>query len=218
MKLFRAVRRSSPLVVLLAFTSAAHAADMGQPEDQDPTATEQAPEKRGGLFPPFRKRAKAAEPAVLVVEEPAPAPEAEGEGPSPDAPATDEQPEGGVWEWVDRLEGEIPTPETLEAAKELAEEHGEERELVDDLSGAAPPVTLYGDPTAAMKVDPLYLDMVDPAEFDIPVEVNPWVEKWVRYFTGDGRKYYERWLSRSTRYQPDSVSWKPPGLSSSRIS
>ncbi|MCB9685872.1 MAG: LysM peptidoglycan-binding domain-containing protein [Alphaproteobacteria bacterium] len=201
MKLIRAVRLS-PLVVLLAFSSAARAADMG-PEGE--TATEQAPEKRGGLFPPFRKRSRP-DAGVLVVEAPAEEAEVEveptGDGPSPDAPATDEQPEGGVWEWVDRLEGEIPSPETLEAARELAEEQGEERALVDDLSGAAPPLALYGDPAGAMKVDPLYLDMVDPSEFDIPIEVNPWVEKWVRYFTGDGRKYYARWLSRSTRYQP----------------
>jgi membrane-bound lytic murein transglycosylase D len=38
---------------------------------------------------------------------------------------------------------------------------------------------------------------------DIPLEINPIVEKWVEYFTaGRGRKYMELWLSRSGKYLP----------------
>ena len=36
----------------------------------------------------------------------------------------------------------------------------------------------------------------------IPVEVNAEVEKWIEYFQGRGRGYFERYLERSTRYVP----------------
>lgn len=36
----------------------------------------------------------------------------------------------------------------------------------------------------------------------IPVEVNAEVEKWISYFQGRGRGYFERYLERSTRYVP----------------
>jgi membrane-bound lytic murein transglycosylase D len=38
-------------------------------------------------------------------------------------------------------------------------------------------------------------------EFEqIPVEINPLVEKWIDYFQGRGRPHMERYLARSTRY------------------
>ncbi len=37
---------------------------------------------------------------------------------------------------------------------------------------------------------------------DIPLEVNSYVEQWVEYFTGKGRKHMELWLQRSGRYFP----------------
>jgi membrane-bound lytic murein transglycosylase D len=196
MKTLRSVWRTAPSFVLLALALPAFASDEGAAPSE---------EKRGGLFPPFRKKAK--DPVATAPVE-APAPETSGaaaaptgEGPAPDAPAA-EPPADGVFEWVDRMEGEIPSPEQIEAVQELSEEQSSERVLVDDLTGSPPPLALYADPAASLTVDPLYLDLVDPSEFDIPIETNPWVAKWVRYFTGDGRKYYERWLSRSTRYQP----------------
>ncbi len=72
----------------------------------------------------------------------------------------------------------------------------------EDLLGLTLPMAYYRDPAGALKVDPLYLDLVDAAEFDIPVVVNDEVAKWVRYFTGAGRKYYARWLARSTSVRP----------------
>lgn len=126
-------------------------------------------------------------------------------GPDPDAPADDppaERTEEGIWTWVDRMEGEIPSPEQVQALQEVTEEESSERALIDDLAGAPVNVRFYDDPADALAIDPLYLDLVDPREFDIPVEINPWVEKWVRYFMGSGRKYYTKWLARSTRYQP----------------
>jgi membrane-bound lytic murein transglycosylase D len=37
---------------------------------------------------------------------------------------------------------------------------------------------------------------------DVPLEVNSYVEQWVEYYTGKGRKYMELWLSRSGKYFP----------------
>lgn len=37
---------------------------------------------------------------------------------------------------------------------------------------------------------------------DVPLEVNSYVEQWIEYFTGKGRKHMEIWLSRSGKYFP----------------
>ncbi|MEM6929751.1 MAG: lytic transglycosylase domain-containing protein, partial [Myxococcota bacterium] len=119
-----------------------------------------------------------------------------------DAVAVD-VPDEGRWAWVDAMGGEIPTDDQMEAITEIQEQHLAEQELIDELSGRAPPVQFYRDPVIALATDPLLLDLVDTGEFDIPVEINPWVEKWVRYFNqGRGRQYMERWLSRAPRYEP----------------
>jgi membrane-bound lytic murein transglycosylase D len=55
---------------------------------------------------------------------------------------------------------------------------------------------------AVLAVDPLHLDEIDPSEFDIPIVVNDDVIRWMKYFTGRGRKYYAKWLARSGRYHP----------------
>jgi len=123
------------------------------------------------------------------------------EGPAPDAPA-EEAPTDGIWQWVDKLEGEIPTEEQLEALVESEREHLSEAPLIEALEDADPPIAMYDDPKSVLYVDPLFLDQVDPSEFDIPVEVNGAVEKWVEYFTGRGRKHYQRWMTRSSRYRP----------------
>ncbi len=127
--------------------------------------------------------------------------EVEAEVEFADAPAI-EPAEGSLWEWVERLEGEVPTEATVEAIRERAEVEASEQALYDDLGTAAPPTDFYADPDAALSADPLFLDQVDPSEFDIPVVVNDDVRKWVEYFTGNGRKYYALWLSRSTRVRP----------------
>jgi len=136
-------------------------------------------------------------------------------GPDPHAPAVDgveqtddgsETPSAttreGVWSWVARMEGEIPDPQVVDQTEELLEEARAESPLIDNLSASDVPADYYTDPAKALQGDPLYLDLVDPSEFDIPITVNDDVAKWVRYFTTDGRKYYARWLSRSTRYRP----------------
>ncbi len=40
------------------------------------------------------------------------------------------------------------------------------------------------------------------ASFDLPVEVNPSVQKWINYFTGKGRAVFERYLERSEYFIP----------------
>jgi membrane-bound lytic murein transglycosylase D len=140
--------------------------------------------------------------------EAAPAAEAPAEAPAEpanaDAPAVDpaEATDAELWTWVTRLQGEVPTVETREASQELSDERMAELALVDQLGGADVPKDFYADPAATLKVDPLHLDKVDPSEFDIPIVVNDDVIKWMKYFTGPGRKYYSRWLARSTKYRP----------------
>jgi membrane-bound lytic murein transglycosylase D len=176
-----------------------------------------AGDRQGGVFPPRKQKAAPVEEAAPAADPP-PVVVDEGEGPpdpnapaveppppaevAPDAPAAEPTGAEGIWDWVDRMEGEIPSPEQVQAIREVTEEQSSERALIDDLSGAPPPVRFYEDPRAALTVDPLYLDLVDQREFDIPIDKNPMVEKWIRYFTGSGRKYYTKWLARSTRYQP----------------
>lgn len=98
-----------------------------------------------------------------------------------------------IWAWVEQMDGEIPTDEQVEAIEEMSEELSAE----NGVNEAVEPVILKS-PSG----DPLMLDLVDPKEFDIPIVVNDDVRKWVVYFTGPGRKYYERYLSRATRYRP----------------
>ncbi|XXF76550.1 LysM peptidoglycan-binding domain-containing protein [Myxococcaceae bacterium GXIMD 01537] len=38
--------------------------------------------------------------------------------------------------------------------------------------------------------------------YDIPVEMQPLVAQYIEFFQGPGRKWYRRWMSRSTRYLP----------------
>lgn len=129
----------------------------------------------------------------------APADDAAGM-PDPDQPAEEPVTEG-VGTWVDRIEGDVP-PQEAEEIQEVHEEQLEELRLIDRLASPEPPVDFYANPKKVLTADPLHLSEIDPKEFDIPITVNPEVEMWMRYFTGSGRKYYERWLSRSTRYRP----------------
>ncbi|MBT3217447.1 MAG: transglycosylase SLT domain-containing protein, partial [Proteobacteria bacterium] len=111
--------------------------------------------------------------------------------------------EDGIWEWVERMEDEVPSEEQVQAILEMNEEESAEKALIDELTPITPGEEVYTDPQEAVAADPLHLDKVDPSEFDIPVVVNDDVRKWVAYFTGPvGRKYFARWLNRSSRYRP----------------
>jgi membrane-bound lytic murein transglycosylase D len=39
-------------------------------------------------------------------------------------------------------------------------------------------------------------------EYDIPVEMQPLVAQYIRFFQGPGRRWFRNWMSRSTRYVP----------------
>src|SRR6185503_4188882 len=39
-------------------------------------------------------------------------------------------------------------------------------------------------------------------EYDIPVEMQPTVAQYIQFFQGPGRKWFRKWMSRSTRYIP----------------
>lgn len=175
----------------------------GQAVDDDAEpARDDAADDEGADEPAIELDPEAAEQAELEdqVEPDADAPAVEG--PPADLEAV-EPPDAGIWEWVEKLEGEIPTDEQLAALKESEAEQASSEALIEHLDQIHGADAMYDDPTKALYVDPLYLDQVDPKDFDIPIEVNGSVAKWVSYFTqGSGRKYYERWMRRSARYRP----------------
>jgi len=64
------------------------------------------------------------------------------------------------------------------------------------------PIDFYKDPAGHMADDPLYLSQIDPRDFDIPVVVNADVIRWMKYFTGRGRRTMTKWLGRGGKYWP----------------
>ncbi len=62
--------------------------------------------------------------------------------------------------------------------------------------------SFYTDPVKTLDHDPLFIDLIDPKDFDIPIVVNDDVKRWMNYLLGPGRKYYSKWLSRSTKFTP----------------
>ncbi|TVQ92909.1 MAG: LysM peptidoglycan-binding domain-containing protein [Deltaproteobacteria bacterium] len=121
--------------------------------------------------------------------------------PEADPPAID-APDEGIWAWVARLEGEVLTPEAVEALRERVEVELAEESLSDELAAPDVPLDVYEDPTAGLDVDPLRLSEFDPARYDIPVVMNADVKKWMRYFLGNGRKHFQRYLDRSGAWLP----------------
>lgn len=114
-----------------------------------------------------------------------------------------EPPEGSLWDRIEDVEGTVPTGEAIEESEELQSARNLENSFIDlVVQEMTPPVNFYRDPVEVLSVDPLHLDRINPAEFDIPVVINDDVIRWMKYFTGPGRKYYQRWLARSTRYRP----------------
>jgi len=124
--------------------------------------------------------------------------------PSSDAPPALEPPEGSLWDHIEELEGSVPTAqEVIVESEELAAARSLESSFIDVVvQEMAPPMSFYQDPVTALDNDPLHLDRIRPSEFDIPIVVNDDVIRWMKYFTGPGRKHYARYLSRSTIYRP----------------
>lgn len=126
-----------------------------------------------------------------LLSPPAQAQEA-GEPPSPTS----------VWDVIEQESTGEPGAEEARASQELAEERLNEQTVLDpNHLFRTPDLRLLTDPFKATELDPLHLDRVAPGEFDIPVTVNDHVVRWMKYFTGSGRKYYARWLNRRSRYE-----------------
>lgn len=129
---------------------------------------------------------------------PSASPQAE-EGPiDANAPAAPRE-GGSLWDLVGA--DEAASKAAVESSVELSQERLAELGYTGAI-GAATPMDYYLDPLATTSIDPLRLDLVDPSEFDIPIIINADVKKWMTYFLGNGRKYYARYLMRSTKWLP----------------
>jgi membrane-bound lytic murein transglycosylase D len=123
--------------------------------------------------------------------------------PSWNEPATDPG-DGSLWDYIEEaMDGQPPSEDVVRASGELAAERSAELDFLEVVEGRGLEEAMdwYRDPLAYLTEDPLFLDRVDPAEFDLPIVINDDVELWMRYFLGSGRKYYARYLARSTRYR-----------------
>lgn len=108
----------------------------------------------------------------------------------------------GVWAWTRRLDGEVVRPEMAEAIREAVNVDMADRALVEDLEGLDIPSDYYNNPERTLLGDPLFLDQINPREFDIPITVNAAVESWMRALLGSQRKYTQRWLERRSKFEP----------------
>ena len=64
-------------------------------------------------------------------------------------------------------------------------------------------LTISSEGTGMVATDLVYKDQkIENASFDIPVEMNRAVEKWVEYFTGRGRERFIAYLERSEYFIP----------------
>lgn len=109
--------------------------------------------------------------------------------------------EGTLWDYLDGA-----TPIENETNETVSDEFIERKELTNMYSSTlfehGPPSGFYDNPSEILNYDPLFLDQIDPKDFDIPIVVNDDVIRWMKYFLGPGRKHYQRWLARSTQYWP----------------
>jgi membrane-bound lytic murein transglycosylase D len=93
-----------------------------------------------------------------------------------------------------------PSPEVLRSVRALGTASPLRARLEDGgevLSGDEPVVDL-GRVTDLSTFD---VGAVAP-EYDIPVEMQPTVAQYIQFFQGPGRKWFRKWMSRSTRYIP----------------
>ncbi len=107
----------------------------------------------------------------------------------------------GIWAWIDRLDSEILPPSAEEERVEAMDAELMERVIAEGPAGLDVPLDYYADPAHTLEGDPLLLDQLDLAEFDIPVEINDHVKRWLRFFIGSHRKHTKRYLERKARYE-----------------
>ncbi len=93
-----------------------------------------------------------------------------------------------------------PSPEVLRSVRALGTASPLRARLEDGaevLSGDEPVVNL-GLVTDLSTFD---VGAIAP-EYDIPIEMQPTVAQYIQFFQGPGRKWFRKWMSRSTRYIP----------------
>ena len=125
-----------------------------------------------------------------------------------------------LWDYIEPISQEKQADETtsqtqstpkLEEGIILEMEDGDEPNIEQQELDASQRYFLLEDTDAtvmALYTDPLKT-LEDPkkapiakTKFDIPVDYNKDVQRWVRYFSGSGRKYYQRWLNRAPEFTP----------------
>ena len=93
-----------------------------------------------------------------------------------------------------------PSPEVLRSVRALGTASPLRARLEDGaevLSGDEPVVDL------GLVTDLATFDVgAVAAEYDIPLEMQPTVAQYIQFFQGPGRKWFRKWMSRSTRYIP----------------
>lgn len=189
-----------PLLLLLSLSNLAFAGKSQSHKKEKEAAASQPPE--GSIWDIIEAQPPAdADAGTDAATEGAPAPTttAETAGEAYPNPA-----EGNLWDYVEGGSGDPDdnvNAEIVEESEELREARRMEESFLTRVR-VNPPVEFYQDPIKVLAFDPLHLDKVIAADFDIPIDVNEDVVRWLKYFTGNGRKYYARWMSRSTVYRP----------------
>lgn len=183
-----------PLLLLLSLSNLAYAGKGTSHKKEKEKAAAEAPE--GSIWDIIEAGTPADGGTTAPAAEPADSASTDEAYPTP----TD----GNLWDFVEGGAGDPDdnvNAEIVVESEELREARRMEESFLTRVR-VAPPVDFYQDPVKVLEFDPLHLDKVVASDFDIPIDVNEDVVRWLKYFTGNGRKYYARWMSRSTVYRP----------------
>ena len=122
------------------------------------------------------------------------------------AGASDETPPS-LWDVVDAGFLVPQSAEARAASRELTEARYLERQVVVGGENSNPAPVLPIEPQVVSEVsidedvEPAS-DQLDLSEYDIPVELNESIERWLSYFKGNGRDFFSRWLERRGAWEP----------------
>jgi membrane-bound lytic murein transglycosylase D len=130
------------------------------------------------------------------------------EGTEPEEASEEVESESAELEELRALEGATldpaarPNAEVLQSLRRLGVANPLRLRMLDALEEP----TLREDdtpPELPLITDLTNIDMGPIQErYDIPVEMQPLVAQYIQFFQGPGRKWFRKWVSRSTRYMP----------------
>ncbi len=130
------------------------------------------------------------------------------DGSAPEEASEEVESESAELEELRALEGATldpaarPNAEVLQSLRRLGVANPLRLRMLDALEEP----TLREDdtpPELPLITDLANLDMGPIQErYDIPVEMQPLVAQYIQFFQGPGRKWFRKWVSRSTRYMP----------------